>query len=61
MRTKPQPQLKEEPSISKKESLDTLLKHVAEGKKQIARGEYYTSEEARALTDLYATMIKRSK
>ena len=45
----PQPQAQSEEmyGMTKKEALDTLLKNVAEGKKQIARGEYYTLGEAR--------------
>ena len=36
-------------NMSKKEALDILLRNVAESKKQIARGQYYTHEEVCAM------------
>ena len=41
------------PHMTKKEALDTLLRHVAEGKKDIAQGNYFTVEEARFLLRRY--------
>ena len=37
--------------MSRKEALDILYKEVAEAKAQIARGEYFTQEEAWAILD----------
>ena len=50
---KPQPQPKAQPKseydILSIYDLDTVLKHAAEGKAQIARGEYFTHEEVEIL------------
>jgi hypothetical protein len=34
------------PNMTKKEALDILLQNVAESKRQIAKGQYYTLEES---------------
>ena len=43
----------EDTGMTKKEALDILLQNVAESKKQIYRGEYYTHDE------LWATIEQR--
>ena len=47
-KNKPQPQEQSDGQcheMTKKEALDILLKNVAESKKQIAQGHYYTHEQ----------------
>ena len=56
---KPQP--KSEQDILSYYDLDTVLKHAAEGKKQIERGEFYTPEQARVITRFYADSLKGQK
>ena len=56
-----QQQQKPEQDILGIYDLETVLKHAAEGKRQIARGEYYTPEQARAITSFYANNLKGNK
>ena len=44
------------PNMTKKEALDTLLHHVAQGKKDIAQGNYYTSVE-----EVYSSIMQEYK
>ena len=59
-KAKPQakPQPKAEDDILSIYDLDTVLKIAAKSKQQIARGECYTPEQARAITSYYATALK---
>jgi len=46
------------PPMTKKEALDILLQNVAESKKQIAQGHYYTHEEVWAMLHQRKTTCK---
>jgi hypothetical protein len=59
----PQPQTNPQPEVDILGiyDLDTVLKHAAEGKKDIAQGRWYTPEEAEFLTAIHANSRKRVK
>jgi hypothetical protein len=56
MKGTPQPEvagdIEKETGLTKKQALDILLKNVAESKQQIAKGQFYTHEQIRALIDM---------
>jgi len=58
---KPQPkaQVKEEFDILSIYDMETVLKHAAEGKSQIARGEYFTPEQVEFM--LHQRIANRGK